>query len=246
VQGSIFYHLLPYLEQEPLYRLGPDSARSQPLKVLQAPQDLTNTEGVFTLTNAMPAWYPPGPPATGNPVPPWAVNGNTTWGLSSYSANWQVFGDTGRTLSAITDGSSNTILFNEKYAVARRPAGNPRAGPTLWGYGVMPITTDYTQSMPPDSLYVSGYWPRTAFVNTGGPVPSAWTGSIPWNCRCMLKPEFGPPIDNVHPLKSQGFTSAGINACMGDGGVRFISSSISDPNWSAGETPTNGETLALE
>ena len=88
--------------------------------------------------------------------------------------------------------------------------------------------------------------PRTGFVNLGGPSPTAWTGSIPWNCRCMLRPEFGPPVDNAHILKSQGFNTQGINVCLADGSVRWISSSVTDPNWSAGETPTNGETLPLE
>src|SRR5215212_9341240 len=35
VSGSVFYHLLPELEQGALYNLGPDGSRSQPLKVLQ-------------------------------------------------------------------------------------------------------------------------------------------------------------------------------------------------------------------
>ncbi len=65
---------------------------------------------------------------------------NTQWGLSSYSASWQVFGDQGTRLTSIQDGLSNTIIFNDKYAVAQRPSGNPRHGATLWGYGVDPRT----------------------------------------------------------------------------------------------------------
>src|SRR3712207_5407422 len=79
--GSVFYHLLPYLEQDNLYRLGPDGSRSHPLKVLRAPLDRSYTSsGTFDL-----------PPAEN---PPWADPHNRVWGLSSYSANWQVFGDT--------------------------------------------------------------------------------------------------------------------------------------------------------
>ena len=37
--GSVFYHLLPYVEQENLHRLGVDASRSQPLKVLRSPLD---------------------------------------------------------------------------------------------------------------------------------------------------------------------------------------------------------------
>src|SRR4029453_16484397 len=37
--GSVFYHLLPHLEQDNLHRMGVDASRSQPLKVLRAPLD---------------------------------------------------------------------------------------------------------------------------------------------------------------------------------------------------------------
>jgi prepilin-type N-terminal cleavage/methylation domain-containing protein len=260
VAGSIFYHLLPHLEQSPLHALGPDVARSHPLKVLRHPGDPTMTgDGVFDLPTAAPRWDAAS--GTANPYPAWASPSNTRWGLSSYSANWQVFGDQGARLAKIQDGLSNTIVFNEKYAVARRPSGNPMYGATLWGYGVDPrtIPNDFTpplaagqfpgdaqwaNGLNPASLYVNGYWPRTGFVNRGGPVPTAWTGSEPWMCRCMLRPEFAPPVDNVHCLKSQSISPAGIYAGFADGSVRFISSSVSDPAWSAGETPAAGEIVS--
>jgi len=262
VSGSIFYHMLPFLEQSALHDLGPDAARSYPLKVLQHPADPTLPgEGVFDLPLAAPSWASSS--GTANPYPAWANQSNTKWGLSSYSANWQVFGDQGARLTKMQDGLSNTIVFNEKYAVARRPSGNPMFGATLWGYGVDPrtIPNDFTPALAPGqypgdaqwanglnptSLYVNGYWARTAFVNRGGTVPTSWTGSTPWMCRCMLRPEFAPPVDNVHCLKSQSISSAGIHAAFADGSVRFISRGVTDPGWSAGETPANGEVIQPE
>jgi prepilin-type N-terminal cleavage/methylation domain-containing protein len=262
VSGSIYYHLLPFLEQSALYDLGPDASRSYPLKVLQHPADPTMpSEGVLDLPVAAPSWASSS--GTANPYPAWASQSNTKWGLSSYSANWQVFGDQGARLTKMQDGLSNTIIFNEKYAVARRPVGNPMFGATLWGYGVDPrtIPNDFTPALAPGqypgdaqwanglnpaSLYVNGYWPRTAFVNRGGSVPTSWTGDTPWMCRCMLRPEFAPPVDNVHCLKSQSISSSGIHAAFADGSVRFISRSVSDPAWSAGETPANGEVIQPE
>jgi prepilin-type N-terminal cleavage/methylation domain-containing protein len=259
VSGSIYYHLLPHLEQSGLYDLGPDAARSYPLKVLRHPADPTQTgDGVFDLPLDAPRWDASS--GTANPYPAWASQANTRWGLSSYSANWQVFGDQGARLTKLQDGLSNTIVFNEKYAVARRPVGNPMYGANLWGYGVDPrtIPNDFTPALAPGqfpgdaqwangvnpaSLYVDGYWSRSGFVNRGGTVPTAWTGTAPWMCRCMLRPEFAPPVDNAHCLKSQSMTPAGIHAAFADGSVRFISSSVTDPAWSAGETPANGETI---
>ncbi|HEY1191947.1 MAG TPA: DUF1559 domain-containing protein [Gemmata sp.] len=259
VSGSIFYHLLPHFEQNAVYTLGPDAARAQALKVLRHPADRTQTaDGLFDLPTAAPAWD--ASTGTANPYPAWANSSNTKWGLSSYSANWQVFGDQGARLTKMQDGLSNTIVFNEKYAVATRPSGNPMFGATLWGYGADPRTlpADFTPALvnnqypgdaqwanglAPGSLYVNGYWPRSGFVNKGGPTTTAWTGTAPWMCRCMLRPEFAPPTNNVHPLKSQSISPAGIHAAFADGSVRFISSGVSDPNWSAGETPDNGEVI---
>jgi hypothetical protein len=59
----------------------------------------------------------------------------------------------------------------------------------------------------------------------------------------MLKPEFGVPPTNAHPLKSQALSSNVIHMAMADGSVRAAGGSVSDPAWSAGETPANGEIL---
>jgi hypothetical protein len=176
-------------------------------------------------------------------VPPWASADNTIWGLSSYSANWQFFGDEGVRFGQVTDGLSKTIMFNEKYAVSSRPEGNPRSGANLWGYGVYPPERpwDYSRELPSDSLYISPYWARSGFVNKAGPVATAWTGSEPWLCRCMLKPEFGVLSTQAHPLKSQSLSSDVIHLALADGSVRSVTSDVTDPAWSAGETPSSGE-----
>lgn len=230
-EGTIFFHLLPFYEQQNLYDLGADASRSQKLQVLQAPSDPSYGQGVYTLTVD---------------IPPWSNPANTTWGLSSYAANWQVFGDYGATFAEIVDGLSNTIIFNEKFAVSSRPSGVPLNGANLWGYGVYPpsLPYDYSVTLPATHLYANGYWARSGFVNRGGPVPTAWTGSAPWLCRCMLKPEFGVPSTNAHPLKSQSFSAGVIHMAMADGSVRTATRSVSDPSWSAGETPKDREVLS--
>ena len=252
--GSVFYHLLPYLEQDNIHRLGVDASRSQPLKVLRSPTDRSYpADGTYQvpLSGAQ--------GATNFPTlyPNWASTSNTTWGVSSYSANWQVFGDTPANVGKISDGLSNTFIFGEKYATM---TGGPfGACANLWGYGVDPrsIPNDFTTPLAPDqypgaaqwttgvvpgSLYNSPYHPRNGFVNRGGAVPGVWPFDRPWNCRCMRKPEWAPLVTSVHPQKSQSFVAAGINVVMGDGSVRFVSSSATDETWVAIETPDYGET----
>lgn len=230
VEGSVFYHLLPYIEMGNLHDLGPDGSRSLALPFLHAPADPSYGEGVYELDEAFPDW---------------SDNTNRIWGLSSYAANWQLFGDFGFKFADVYDGQSHTIMFNEKYAVASRPVGNPLRGAQLWGYGVYPPTLpyDYSNDLPADHLYANAYWARSGFVNRGGPVPSAWTGDEPWLCRCMLKPEFGVPHTAAHPLKSHSFSAGVVHMAMADGSIRSAKNSVSDPAWSAGETPAGGELL---
>jgi len=254
--GSVFYHLLPYLEQDNVYRLGVDVSRSQPLKVLQAPLDRSYPSGG---TYQLPLSGMQGSTNFPTLYPSWASTSNTTWGVTSYSANWQVFGDTSAPFAKITDGLSGTFVFGEKYSTM---TGGPfGACAMLWGYGVdprsipndfnpplsagqYPSSAQWANNMTSSSLYNSPYHPRNGFVNRGAATPGVWPFDRPWNCRCMRKPEWAPPISNVHPQKSQSFVLSGIQVCMGDGSVRFFSSSATDETWVAIETPDYGETVS--
>ncbi|MCA9186413.1 MAG: DUF1559 domain-containing protein [Pirellulaceae bacterium] len=228
--GSVFYHSLPYLEEQALFDLGPDGSRSSPIAILSHPSDTTYGTGVYELATDVPPWAGP----------------STTWGLSSYGANWQVFGDRGVDLGVfIKDGTSKTILFAEKYAVSSRPTGTPAVGASLWGYGIEPPEKDFggnfwvdsllAGTIETNSLYVSGFWPRVGFVNWNGPV--AWQENDTWRCRCHKKPEFNPTPDNVHPLKAQAFSSTHINVCLADGIVMSLTDGVDDEHWYYWTTP---------
>lgn len=250
-QNSFFFNLLPYLEQEALFRLGKDAARGTAIKQFNNPLDPTwsMNNGVFTLPNTVPAWATGSPT---NPWPTWATTTNATsgtrWGLSSYAANWQVFGDTGMKFTSIQDGLSHTTVFGEKYSVSKRPTGLPLEGASLWAYGVPPVVTSYSNpanmATINGSTYSSSYWSRYGYVNLIA-ANASWTTdpnlqTQPWNCQCHKAPEFNKRWDEVHPLKLQGMGSS-INMCMADGSVVTFNSNISDQNFYFSETPQGGD-----
>jgi prepilin-type N-terminal cleavage/methylation domain-containing protein len=244
--GTVFYHLLPYLEQGNLWSQGPNAARQVPVKVFRHPSDVTYESGVFTLT-----------PATD--IPPWA-SGSTTWGLSSFSANWQFFGDEAGRLTDVTDGTSTTIMLNEKYAVAKN--GGVVTGANLWGYGVRPTLTAAQRlkmNPPPkfptspttnpdlDYMYAKAWWARSGFVNnpgtsgTLGQWPNTDTTLVNWNFRCMRCAEWRPSPETLNAFKSQSITAGGMLAAFADGSVRTVADSTSDEDFCALESPNGGE-----
>jgi prepilin-type N-terminal cleavage/methylation domain-containing protein len=96
--GTLFYYLLPFVEQQALYNQTPDWSwnASAPVSTYIAPGD------------------------------PSMPSGNQTWGgrgATSYMANWYVFqGDGNGTSNAsiprtFQDGTSNTITFTERWCI---------------------------------------------------------------------------------------------------------------------------------
>jgi hypothetical protein len=106
VRGTFHFHILPYLEQEPLYRqaegnVSKNGTYSKPVPLFVNSQDRTAPPG-----NLHDGWL----------------------ATTSYAANWLVFRQEPRRLVGdITDGTSNTIAMTERYQVCN---GQPCA----WGY----------------------------------------------------------------------------------------------------------------
>lgn len=254
--GSVFYHILPYLEQDNLYKLGSNVARSAPLSVLRHPLDATYPPGgVFQLPAAK----------TTSDTPTWAT-GSADWGASSFAANWQFFGDEGIRMTSVIDGTSTTIMFNEKYAVAK--SGGTISGAGLWGYGSKPITNAAarlkmasppkfpTGAVPeanpadpnhPDYIFAAPWWARTGFVNTPGSAgalgvwPNTATTLVNWDFRCMRCAEWRPDMNTLNAFKSQSITAGGILACFADGSVRTVTEGTNDEDFCALESPKLGE-----
>jgi len=89
--GTLHFHLLPFIEQDVLYRMGRE--------------DWTQVSG-----KVVPLFLDPDAKVApaGNVYEDWLATTN-------YVGNWQVFRDGDMTLVGIQDGTSNTIMFTTRY-----------------------------------------------------------------------------------------------------------------------------------
>jgi prepilin-type N-terminal cleavage/methylation domain-containing protein len=228
--GNVFYWLLPFIEQNNVYNLHPDyySWRegsevdpgpivSTVIKMYACPSDPNYSDGQ--------AW-------------------GGGWAYGCYAANYQVFGNPGagdfpnpnmdggsRIPTTFTDGTSNTIIFAEKYALCG-------AFDSLWGHG------DWENNWMPMFCYgnsqgTKGY---TSYYNVyggwGGP------GKVGPGSKFQVAPN---PYQTACDVSvAQSAHTAGMNVGLGDGSVRFLSGSISGTTWWYACTPSGGETLGTD
>jgi prepilin-type N-terminal cleavage/methylation domain-containing protein/prepilin-type processing-associated H-X9-DG protein len=210
--SSIQYMLLPYMEQEPLYLNHYGNTQwwvfatdrlSMPPTTYLCPSDTTIESNGLALT----------------------VQGGPGLGAVSYVPNIQAMGHyymtqpsykTHPTLESWGDGSSNTIVFVERYA----DAPNFDYGRTAW-LGVIPGPE---------------YNPFFGANDTNG--DPGWYAWQP--------PQDSPPVPQASAARCQSGHPGGMNALLGDGSVRSISPMISSPTWIHAIMPNDGKTLGSD
>jgi prepilin-type N-terminal cleavage/methylation domain-containing protein len=253
--GTQQYYLLPYLEQDNLFRapwvndngnaVGNSwRTKSNPsgrtLKVYHAPHDPSATDGI--------AWD----------------NG----GAASYASNWHAFGGgwdddwqvagKARIPASFSDGTSQTIAYMERYAKCGPRAGNDwdqsqtyaerswQEDGTLPG----PITQFHSGQ---NAWNSPSYWVPggTTGGNTGRGGFANFT-SIPADypinrvtgvTTYFQIPQVKPSIDTCDPKRLQSFTAGGIQVLMMDGSVRNNNPSMSANTWVMALVPNDGLVL---
>jgi prepilin-type N-terminal cleavage/methylation domain-containing protein len=226
--GSLFFHILPYIEQDNLYKAsigggggggwaggpqtyscwaggsgtGATSIIDKSVKPYICPSDYTNPNG---------------------------LSGAGNWGTTSYAYNYQLFktdwdAHYAKYPASITDGTSNTIFVTEKYG---QPSADPWSvdwgGNTWWEWSPK-FAYDITG---PSSKFLVQPTVQWCDANQGFSLASNRNVNI-----CSILPE------SPH--------TAGINVGLGDGSVRFVTQGISGTTWWAAVTPTGGEVLASD
>ena len=239
IDGTAQFALLPYLEQDTIYR---DSYGGGPAAFRAALAPTSTVIKVF-VASLDPAQITPAPAST------------------SYLANAEVF--TGNLkIGTNTDGTSNTILFSEAYAGQQGYCNDSPSSSSSTNGGV--TTTTNTNMV--DCYYRLGIWnlgaeniyttaPSTTSSTSGGtihrqqhhhgnhyvvgPYFSRWSGaSAPFE----IKPANGSA--NLYLVQS--YTLTGVQIGLADGSVRKVSPGVSLPTWNAAITPQNGELLGSD
>jgi prepilin-type N-terminal cleavage/methylation domain-containing protein len=230
VWGSHFFHVLPYLEQENLYReaLGLVALRTGTVRMY-----FPGNNNVYG--RPVQSYLCPTDPSVGSSGVVTAMG--TSWGAGCYATNSQVLaagpGDPQgkrRIDTHIPGGPSYTILYAEKYALCTS-TGVGLDGGSLWAYCAFGMDLPWPMDFPPKP-YQPGFAIGAGFfgnTNAGGP------GSIF---------QFQPRAGNCDPTRAATGHPGGMQVCLVDGSVHTLNPNMSGEIWWAAVTPSGGEALA--
>jgi hypothetical protein len=256
--APLLFHLLPFIEQEnvwkqaswldytaPVGRTTPHPATTINIGIIWPTWDSVNTGNNTFLRQARIKTYQcPSDPSLGNCID-WCD------GDASYAGNFLVFGgvanvnsstnwDGGARIPAtFADGTSNTIVFAEKYARCNG-TGNP--GGTWWMRGVYHGTRSFSglnspgsdDSFPGDRL-------SAVFAGGRGHDGTRWLQGTASKFQVQPHNFLAAPGPCDKRLAST--PHAVMNVALGDGSVRGVSAAVSPTTWAWALTPAGGETL---
>jgi prepilin-type N-terminal cleavage/methylation domain-containing protein len=227
--GPLFY-LLPFIEQDNLWK---GCACANNANFFDPEQGVIPAAAGGVMQVVIKTYLCPSDPTAngGLGYGSWASVGSYVYNGMIFQADWVGYSTFP---SSLQDGTSNTIVFTETYAggTYKSPVGDA----TLWWWDYNSFQTPTTSNgdCGPLNFYGAGFPPMiqpTPQFCTTNTANWSWSGSQhPSQCMCRA----------VSPH------TAGINAGLGDGSVRFVSGAISGTTWFFASTPANGETLGSD
>ena len=260
--GSQQYFLLPFLEQDNLYKAAwispaddaPPNYGSGSQSWRTKRQDSGRRLKVF---------FSPTDPSVGGEGIAWD-NG----GAASYASNWHAFGGgwdedwqvggKARIPASFPDGTSNTIAYMERYAVCGQKAGNE--WDKSWAYSERSWQEDgslpgpITQFHRAQSCWTSPvYWVPGGLTggNTGhggfqnfNSIPADYPINQTTGVTSYFQvPQIKPSLVTCDPTRLQSLTAGGIQVLLMDGSVRNVTSSMTANTWVRALMPNDGLVL---
>jgi len=252
---TIFGCLLPFVEQGALYNGMEMNVADLPnaSAVQAAVPGVTRTRSVNKVVGAEPArrhiipvYLCPEEPSPSNSTGlPATSNFNANlWAVTNYAANYLAFGNPLEAnpegparLKMFTDGTTNTLLFGEKYATCAI-TGNPEDSSTyanLWADsngGFRPGICLYRDGIDLTRLNPTAAAQQVAAGTFDPYTPPCrpFQGSVDWSYACDLD-------------RGQALHNDGMNICLGDGSVRNVNASIDPIVWGRLCDPRDGESV---
>jgi len=260
--APLFFHLLPYVEQNNVYKsaawmdynaavgqANPNAATTINIGFIWPTWDSVVPGSNTWLRQAfVPVYQCPSDPSLGNCLD-WCP------GDASYAGNFQVFGNRslpttnsvaawdGKTkIVTIQDGTSNTIMFAEKYS---RCNGNGDPGGTWWMRGIYHGAKSFNGTNGPGSDDSFPADRLSAVFGGGRGTDSIWL-SGPGSLFQVQPANFLQTFGNggqCNRLIASSPHTGGMNVGLADGSVRFLSQGISGITWWAALTPVGGEPM---
>jgi prepilin-type N-terminal cleavage/methylation domain-containing protein/prepilin-type processing-associated H-X9-DG protein len=224
--GGVLFHLLPYIEQDNLYKQCV-CANGHGYDVEQG---VLPASAGGVMQNIVQTYLCPSDPTLNNGFTGWASAGSYVFNGMIFQADWRGYS---KFPAFIQDGTSNTILFSETYAMANAPAGY-NGDATLWWWDYNSFQTPKNSNGDCGPLNYIGpnftplITPSQVYCGTNT-TPWSWGGKV---SVCMCR------ATSPHP--------GGVNVAMGDGSVRNVTGSISGSTWYAACTPNAGDLLGSD
>jgi prepilin-type N-terminal cleavage/methylation domain-containing protein len=239
--GNVFFHLLPFIEQGPLYKNSLVSAGGYNNVYVALPAVYGGND---TQAAAISTYICPSDPSASHSGMAQDDSG-ITYGVGCYALNGQVFcrvngdgtlNDTAayaRIPASFQDGTSNTILCTEKYALCTN--ANFAFGGSLWAYwnssGLLPAGSSIVQPPPYFPAFAVAAWPLAPYdIGSGSKFQ---VQPLPFNGNC-------------DPTLAATAHTGGINAALADASVRSINTGVSGTTWWDATTPRGGEPMPAD
>jgi prepilin-type N-terminal cleavage/methylation domain-containing protein len=216
---TLFDFLLPYVDQAPLYNASNDNVN-------------TVVDGRTVYAHSIPAYLCPSDVSSPNNMGSTTNGGANGWAVSNYAANYNFFGDPKKTtlverlegsaeMRDFVDGSSNTIVFAERYGTcgSSGTANSASTYANLWS----------------DSNNV---WRAVFCINeySQNPATAGYT--------TCLTPQIQPNwLTGCESRRAQSPHAGGIHVCLGDGSVRQVGGNIDAGLWANLCDPRDGNVI---
>jgi prepilin-type N-terminal cleavage/methylation domain-containing protein len=204
--GTIHFYLLPYLEGDNIFNQGRQSGSAQSVA-----------------TNKIKGFICPSDPSLNSNIQRYG------FASTNYAANLMVFDPRGpgTLITAMPDGTTNTVIFAERYKVCAPSWG----GYTGAGWAMHPT-------------YVNHGWdtPVIGWREMGKGYDPSFNGALN-NPTVTFPFQINPAVSACDWRVAQGAHTGSMVVLLGDGSARTVSSGMSQTTWVNAGNPKDGNIL---